>query len=289
MMTNSEHDTLLALATSPNFKKDKLVFAGRHSGLYRSHDAGKTWDAVSIIKNESLSVTALAFSPNFSNDGLIFAALPGGVAYSNDSGDSWYWTQFSTPSPYTTALVVSPNFKNDKAIFAATLEDGVFRSTNGGVTWESWNFGLLDKQVLCIAVNHETVFAGTGTGLFRSDNDGRSWKEISLPVEGSVLSLGLLGTRLFVGTESHGLFVSDDDGESWKKIKVKAMEMPINVIQVSAGKAASVRVVAGDALLESNNAGKLWQTINLKQTDATPVHLAHSLVGFANGNVSEYL
>lgn len=287
-MTNSEHDSLLALAASPDFKKDKLVFAGRHSGLYRSRDGGKTWTATNIIKGESLSVTALTFSPNFINDGLVFAALPGGVAYSSDLGDSWYWTQFAAPGPYITALCASPNFDENKTLFAATLEDGVLRSVDGGLSWQAWNFGLLDKQVLCLALNSGTVFAGTGTGLFRSDNGGRSWQEMSLPVEASVLSLGLLGTRLFVGTESHGLFISEDDGNSWKKTKAKATKMPINAIHVSAGKAASVRVVAGDALLESNNAGKLWQTINLKQTDATPVHLAHSLVGFANGNVSGY-
>lgn len=283
-MTNSEHDTLLALATSPDFKNDKLAFAGRHSGLHRSCDAGKTWDAVSIIKGETLSVTALAFSPDFVNDGLIFAALPGGVAYSSDSGDTWYWTQLATPSPYVTALVVSSNFEENKTLFAATLEDGVFRSVNGGESWEGWNFGLLDKQVLCLAASHVSVFAGTGTGLFRSDNDGRSWKEISLPMEDSVLSLGLTETSLLVGTEAHGLFVSEDEGDSWKKIKAKVTEVPINATQVLAGKGASVRVVAGNKLLESANGGKTWRVIRLATIDK-PFILTDSLMGFSSGQV----
>ncbi|MCC6567937.1 MAG: hypothetical protein IT315_01730, partial [Anaerolineales bacterium] len=63
--TDSQPDLLLALAASPNYRKDKLLFAGRRSGLYRSTDAGKSWQARSIVAGESLSVTALAFSPNF--------------------------------------------------------------------------------------------------------------------------------------------------------------------------------------------------------------------------------
>lgn len=286
-MTNSEHDTLLALATSPDFKKDKLAFAGRHSGLYRSCDAGKTWDAVSIIKGEALSVTALAFSPDFINDGLIFAALPGGVAYSNDSGDTWYWTQLATPSPYVTALVVSPNFEENKTLFAATLEDGIFRSVNGGGTWECWNFGLLDKQVLCLAINSESVYAGTSTGFFHSHNDGRSWREVTLPVEDSVLSLGMIGEYLLVGTETHGLFISINGMKSWKQIKAKGLDESINQIQALGGKEMLIRVVAGNALIESKDEGKTWQKLQLPSM-GEPVILATPLVGFSSGLVIKW-
>lgn len=283
-MTNSEHDTLLALAASPEFKKDKLAFAGRHSGLYRSCDAGKTWDAVSIIKGEALSVTALTFSPDFVNDGLIFAALPGGVAYSNDSGDTWYWTQLATPSPYVSALVVSPNFEENKTLFAATLEDGVFRSVNGGGSWESWNFGLLDKQVLCLTLNSESVYAGTSTGFFQSHNGGRSWREATLPVEDSVLSVGMIGEYLLVGTETHGLFVSINGTKSWKQIKAKGLDEPINQIQVLGGKKMLIRVVAGNALMESKDEGKTWQKLQLPSI-GEPIMLATPLVGFSSGLV----
>lgn len=263
MTMNSEQDTLLALAESPHFKKDKLAFAGRQSGLYRSRDMGKTWDVVNIIAGESLSVTALAFA----RDGLVFAALPGGIAYSNDSGASWNWAQLAAPSPYVTALAVSPDFGKNKTLFAATLEDGVFRSVNGGEKWESWNFGLLDKQVLCLAVSRESVFAGTGTGLFRSDNNGRSWREMTLSIEDAILSLAVMGASLFVGTEKSGLLKSDDDGGTWKKVKAKGLGAPINQIQVSAGKEAFIRVAAGDTLHESVNKGKTWRVIHLATRD----------------------
>jgi len=284
-MIDSQHDLLLALAASPNRKKDKLVFAGRRSGLYRSWDGGKSWESKSIIASETLSVTALAFSPNFGNDKTIFAALPGGVAYSHDSGESWLWTKLPTPPPYISALAVSPNFETDKTLFAATLEDGVLRSVNGGISWQAWNFGLLDKQVLCLALNGAAILAGTSMGLFRSHNDGRSWREVTLPVEDSVLSLAIMDNSLFVGTEKSGLLKSDDDGEAWKKIKAKGLNRPINQIQITAGKEAFVRVLAGNVLLESNDEGKSWQTIQLP-SKAEPTMLADLFVGFVTGQVA---
>jgi photosystem II stability/assembly factor-like uncharacterized protein len=284
-MTSSEQDLLLALTASPNFKKDKLVFAGRRSGLYRSNDGGKNWEQQNIIAGEELSVTAIAFSPNFLNDQNLFVALPGGVAYSHNAGATWFWTKLPTPPPYISALAVSPNFENDKTLFAATLEDGVLRSVDGGVSWQAWNFGLLDKQVLCLALMGDSVYAGTSTGLFRSHNGGRSWREINLPVEDSVLSLAVMDTSLCVGTENSGLLKSEDGGEIWKQIKAKGLNQPVNQIQVSAGKESFLRVLAGNALIESRNGGGTWRKIQFLQRDDEPVLLSSTLVGFAGGGI----
>lgn len=248
-------------------------FAGRRSGLYRSTDAGKSWQARSIVAGESLSVTALAFSPNFAEDQTLFAALTGGVAFSNDAGESWLWAQLPTPPPYVSALLLSPNFAEDKTLFVATLEDGVLRSVDGGASWQAWNFGLLDKQVLSLALNDESVYAGTGMGLFRSHNGGRSWREVNLPVEDSVLSLAVMGKTLFAGTENSGLLKSDDGGGTWKQIKAKGLNQPINQIQVSSGKEAIIRALVGDRLLESTNQGKMWRAIPISLGDE-PLALA---------------
>ena len=69
------------------------------------------------------------------------------------------------------------DFAKDGILLLGTNEDGVLRSADQGRTWASWNFGLVDFNVLCLAISpafdrDETVFAGTGSGLFLS-RDGR--------------------------------------------------------------------------------------------------------------------
>lgn len=289
MVTDSEQDLLLSLAASPDFRNDKLAFAGRRSGLYRSRNKGKSWQLCRLIPGESFSTTALAFSPDFIDDQTVFAALPGGVAYSQDAGDSWSWTRLPAPPPYVSALAVSPHFGSDTTLFAATLEDGVLRSADGGTSWQSWNFGLLDKQVLCLAIpsGDGGIYAGTSTGLFCSLNVGRSWREVRLPVEDCVLSLAISGEHILAGTERHGLFASVDKGESWSRINGGGIEGPINGIQSLAPGDEVLRVLAGNKLMQSVDGAKTWRQIKISALD-TPLMLAASLVGFSSGRVMSY-
>lgn len=67
------------------------------------------------------------------------------------------------------------------------MEDGIFRSANRGERWSPWNFGLLDLNVLALAISpcfesDETIFAGTESGIFRSTNGGRAWREADFPL-----------------------------------------------------------------------------------------------------------
>jgi hypothetical protein len=58
--------------------------------------------------------------------------------------------------------------------------EGVFRSDDGGVNWQTANTGLLDKRVLSLAFdweNERTVYAGTyASGVFRSNDGGANWR-----------------------------------------------------------------------------------------------------------------
>ncbi len=81
--------------------------------------------------------------------------------------------------------------------FAATIGDGILRTRDRGVSWDAWNFGLLDLEVLALAIspdfaNDETLFAATATGIFRSPNAGRAWRELQFPDDaGAVLCLAV--------------------------------------------------------------------------------------------------
>jgi hypothetical protein len=50
----------------------------------------------------------------------------------------------------------------DGTVLAATVRDGIFRSTDHGVRWTGWNFGLYDSNINALAVaESQVIFTGT--------------------------------------------------------------------------------------------------------------------------------
>jgi photosystem II stability/assembly factor-like uncharacterized protein len=173
----------------------------------------------------------------------------------------------SLPAPAITSLALSPNFTEDGIVFAGSMEDGFFASEDGGIRWRSWNFGLLDLNILCLAVDPEyqsskTLFAGTESGLFRSINGGRSWREVNFPSEyAPILSLAVRQGRIFAGTESSGLFFSGDSGQSWSQIIGDTLEDSVNGIALSPNFPTnpSILLALNNRILFSPDGGQSWQ------------------------------
>ena len=102
-------------------------------------------------------------------------------------------------------------------IFAGTLVNGVFLSTNAGLSWNALTLGqgLTNFQVYSLFVNGTYIFAGTNYGVYRSSNNGTTWTQINTGLmNGVVTSFAVIGNRIFAGTAS-GVSFSDDNGTNW--------------------------------------------------------------------------
>lgn len=262
-------DAPYGLAASPEVSRDGICFAACGSGLYRSRDGGARWER--LRASSERVTTALAVSPSFAQDRSVFAAVKGGVLRSSDGGDNWFTSAFAAPPPLFSSLIVSPAFERDGFLLAATLEDGVFSSTDRGVRWQAWNFGLFDLNVLCLALSpawsaDETAFAGTETGLYRSTNGGRAWRHTGFPTAlAPVLSLACIAGEncgkytVFAGTEANGLLFSGDMGETWGAVDEDLLRGAVNQLQVverAAG--ASLYALTERGVVESGDGGRTW-------------------------------
>jgi ligand-binding sensor domain-containing protein len=105
-------------------------------------------------------------------------------------------------------------------IFAGTWNDGIFRSTDNGATWDS--AGPEDTAIRSIAINclgH--IFAGTdGEGIFRSTDNGENWTQVNSGLINAwirCLASNSLGD-IFAGTgttESSAARITDKTGQIW--------------------------------------------------------------------------
>ena len=150
MSETTPTDLVYDLACTQN---GALCFAARAIGLFRSTDGGDTWlpAYTTLDIDEPIPTTSIVISPDLDADAGVFAGVSGGIFRSTNGGETWQAVALSSPPPTVSALVISPNFIEDGVLLAATMEDGIFRSADRGNRWKSWNFGLLDLNVLCLA------------------------------------------------------------------------------------------------------------------------------------------
>jgi hypothetical protein len=122
----------------------------------------------------------------------------------------------------------SINSALDENIFASAFGNGIFYSSNNGITWENRSEGLPTPYIFSIASNNNgDVFAGTfdgqifgadfGYGIFRSTNNGNSWENINNGMTSSwVNKIAVNNNLIFVSAfNNDAIFVSGDNGSSW--------------------------------------------------------------------------
>lgn len=194
-------------------------------------------------------VSWVVLSPNFASDRTVFA---GRGVRSTDSGDSWekanngllrYQDVGECCGYYgVTGLVFSPSFASDSTVFLATW-NGLYRSTNGGETWQNMSQDLAETWVIHVLLSpsigtDNTVFvlaqASGGNVLYKSTDRGETWRQLipNLPVNsgpsvtsGIVISpaFGTDGT-LFAATRGYGQLTEDrllrstDQGNTWETV-----------------------------------------------------------------------
>ncbi len=143
------------------FQSNDSIFAGTLvSGIIQSDDGGNTW-AQNIISQ----ITIPALISNSRGD-IIAGSLTQGGFISHDNGVSWELLQGGFGGGAYQFICNSINY-----IYYCQYGEGIYRSTDDGVTWMLMNLDLSDLSVttLCLDAN-EHIIAGTFTGrLFRSN------------------------------------------------------------------------------------------------------------------------
>ena len=235
-----------------------FYFGGASSGVWKSTDSGANWKPL-FDKQGVASIGAIAVAPSDHNviyAGSGEACIRGNISYGDgvsksiDGGKNWKNVGLKD-TRHIGAVIVDP--RNANVVFVAALghaygpndERGVFRTTDGGATWQKVLFkdnktGAID--VVFDPTNSSILFAslwevyrtpwslnsgGPGSGLYKSIDGGTTWKRL----EGNGLPAGIMGrigvtvsgadsNRVYAMIESQegGLYRSDDGGESWSRI-----------------------------------------------------------------------
>ena len=191
--------------------------------LHRTADGGARWEALSPT-----GVTAAVMDGD-----LVVAATPGGFFRSTDAGDTW--APSARPSLPTGYLTLTPSalVAMGGTLFAAyggssqgdhgeplSHYGAVFRSTDGGNSWESQTAGLPSSSlgrapVRSLFALGSDLFAQTDLGCVRSE--GAEWEAAACAPGLRPWAVGEAGTR-WVALSGEGVFTSPDHGTTWSSV-----------------------------------------------------------------------
>src|SRR6266403_2148279 len=232
-------------------------FGSTGGGVWKSTDAANTWSPI-FDKDGAPSIGSIAVAvsdPNVVYVGTGEACIRGNISHGDgvwksvDAGKSWKNVGLKD-SRAIGKVIVNP--RNPDIVFVAALghpfgpnaERGVFRTTDGGKSWDKVlykdeNTGAID--VAFDQQNPNILFAslwearrtpwslssgGPGSGVYRSTDSGTTWKKLQehgLP-KGPYGRIGLAvaanSDRVYAIIEAKegGLYRSDDGGDSWNLV-----------------------------------------------------------------------
>ncbi|NEQ54700.1 MAG: glycosyl hydrolase, partial [Leptolyngbya sp. SIO3F4] len=183
---NDDPRRFQALAFSPNYAKDKTVFATILNNGVLNYSQSKGWKLQRFKDWErALAITP---SPNFAQDRTLFVGTQKGRVYRSDNGGKKFKKvseiepQFGNESPF---MVVSPDYGNDKTVFM-TGASGVYKSTDAGKSWQTvTDKALVEgrlKLKLAISSNYgidQTLWLGSTNGLLKTQDGGDTWTEVA--------------------------------------------------------------------------------------------------------------
>ena len=182
------------------------VIIGR--GMYKSTDAGRTWQFSGL--RDAGQIGSVIVHPT--NPDIVWIAALGspfgpnaerGIFKTTDGGKTWKKTLFVNDQ--TGGRVLAINYSNPNELYAGmyrglrlgwdivsggpATEGGIYKSTDGGETWNKLSAGLPQKLIGKIDLdvarsNPRVVYAmveapGPEGGLFKSDDAGATWRNVN--------------------------------------------------------------------------------------------------------------
>ena len=130
-----------------------------------------------------------------------------------------------------TVFAISINPPDTQVIYAATMK-GVYKTRDGGETWEFRSEGLSNSHVLSLAIDpssSSTVYAGTfGDAIYKTLDGGQQWHPANIGLKGHVSVVNGLtfypkDSKTIFAATTVGVFKSIDSGSEWVE-KVGDME-----------------------------------------------------------------
>jgi photosystem II stability/assembly factor-like uncharacterized protein len=266
------------------------TYEGLFGGVFVSNDGGLEW---SLRANEEAllgrNLHSLAASPGST---VVFGASEDAILKSADAGKTWSALPVPRLLPGKSlpavnarrarihALsAVSSDLDKAKLVLFAGTDAGLFRSSNGGTTWEQVKAaGLTGIPILAVyapSSGASRLAVRTSAGLFISADAGRAWLPTILPDASYYLyDLGLpVGHDVAIlAATSRGLLRSTDEGAHWQLVTDGVPAATVDSVRFNPEQKLEAFLVQFGTVYRSVDGGESWRSLSNDGLQDAAIH-----------------
>jgi photosystem II stability/assembly factor-like uncharacterized protein len=269
-----------------------FVACGSPSGysghVLKTTDGGLTWAIAYTSARTILGVGGASIN-------AVYATVADGtISKSIDGGATWVDNALAV-----TQYCYGTSFLNDTVGFVCGSSGGIFRTTNGGIKWDTlvspqieWTF----YQVKIVSAT-EIYVAGDPAHLYKTTDLGNTWSDLPIYVTGPSVTylwytIDKKGNKLTLGGDFGILAESTDGGNTWTsnsfflndQIMFDMQQVPGTKKLIAVGRQfyANAR-----QMLISSDGGTSWSYKDIPiNADLSAISMVNNQVGYASGTKS---
>lgn len=171
------------------------------------------------------------------------------------------WTQCN--GPYI-SISINSLTSEGSTLYAGT-NNGAFKTTDYGASWDAINSGLPAYIINCISSIDSTLYiapqsSSTFMGVFKSTNEGANWIPTGVLPTNYIRSIIPHGSNVYVGTGGSGVYYSSNGGDDWIPSNTGLTDLYINSL-TSDGTNLYASTYYNGVYLSTDN-GTSWSSSN---------------------------
>lgn len=292
-----------SITMDPN--DNRVLWAGTNAGeIYKTADAAETWTKKKDISGDitnptSNTIYCVEIDP-FDSDRILAGSRHGYLFRSEDGGGTWE-TLYKDKGLMAEGVISDITYdpKNQGVVYLTTgffdvwdyIGNGIYKSTDGGKTWQKLENGLQGKSqfgdLVIDPADSNVLYAANGmednpgmgvTGeaqshLYRSEDAGESWELIDIgsqtQIHHTLTAVAVHpenSDKLYVMAGSEVFFTSTDRGNTWtvhKGTGIIGIGTLAEYDPIDSAVMYATSYAAG--IFKSTDGGETWNDLNGKE------------------------